>query len=647
MVYENIANELGDKITISLIEPYIGVAKILGYEIVAGVKGNLTPGKVTIEAFSNRVTGYRTRFNTGFNSGDKIIIGNIAYEIDQVLDDNTIELTTSPTVSGQLVNYYLPVNTNNYLNYEFRWSQSNDQFSEFRELNLNTSFNDLLSLEFDHLKPLWINIKGTIEALSTANEIHILSITFSLETQDGLIEACPQFCGICDPYISDGCANIRVDCVLPDDIFKPYSLNKPDNVYKQVNMMVNDIFGHQTRYYRTEPDQRTKDVILMEYSLYNVVAEGLINILVPGNTMPTREFNYNIFGMEFDDFEVHIVDEHFKNIFGYKSSPHAKDYLFFPLINRVYEIVSVSLADEFNMNTTYWKVMLRKYENHSATIKNTEDEKLTDLIIGIDDIFGEEIQNEFEKVTKPQQYRTVNKKYADGVRIFTNKNIKIIDETINNRWTMVSRNCYDLTELNTNDDAVVYSAPANLIASDSLAFTSWFKPKFPITDTTDYYLINGSYVNTGFDVILNSFNIKININGIQYTQPHGILLDQQSWYSIIVNINNEFGELSVYIYKLYRQDNYTTPQAADNSLQLMLKWVTPISQLAVWTTDDSMYRLVGTKFLLTNIRIFNRIIEEEQHSNVLNQYVVRDSDKIIVTDNAIPSSSLVKLKNAR
>jgi hypothetical protein len=411
--------------------------------------------------------------------------------------------------------------------------------------------------------------------------------------------------------------------------------------------MANDIFGHQTRYYRTEPDQRTKDVILMEYSLYNVVEEGLLKIMVPDNKMPTREFNYNIFGMEFDDFEVHIVDEHFKKVFGYKTSPRAKDYLFFPLINRVYEVVSVSLADEFNMNTTYWRVMLRKYENHSATIKNTSDEMLSDLIVGVEDIFGEEIQNEYEKVTKPQQYKTVNRQYADGVRIFTNKYIKIVDETINNRWTMVSRNCYNLTEVNVNDDAVVYAAPANLSAKDSLAFTTWFKPKFPITDTTDYYLINGSYADTGFDVIMNSTAVKVNINGLEYTHNHGILLDQQSWYSVVVNINNEFSELSFYIYKLYRQQNYTTPQADDNSLQLMMKWVTPIHHLAIWTTNDSMYRLVGTKFWLTNIRIFNRIIEEEQHSNVLNQYVVRDADKVIVTDNAIPSSTLVKLKNAR
>jgi hypothetical protein len=363
--------------------------------------------------------------------------------------------------------------------------------------------------------------------------------------------------------------------------------------------------------------------------------------------MPTREFNYNIFGMEFDDFEVHIVDEHFKKVFGYKTSPRAKDYLFFPLINRVYEVVSVSLADEFNMNTTYWRVMLRKYENHSATIKNTSDEMLSDLIVGVEDIFGEEIQNEYEKVTKPQQYKTVNRQYADGVRIFTNKYIKIVDETINNRWTMVSRNCYNLTEVNVNDDAVVYAAPANLSAKDSLAFTTWFKPKFPITDITDYYLINGSYADTGFDVIMNSTAVKVNINGLEYTHNHGILLDQQSWYSVVVNINNEFSELSFYIYKLYRQQNYTTPQADDNSLQLMMKWVTPIHHLAIWTTNDSMYRLVGTKFWLTNIRIFNRIIEEEQHSNVLNQYVVRDADKVIVTDNAIPSSTLVKLKNAR
>ena len=647
MVRGNIADEIGDKIVVSLIEPYKDVVKVLGYEILAGVKSILTPGKVNITAYSNVVTGYRTRFNTSFVSGSKIIIGNVTYTVDEVNHDNELTLVETPEVTGELVSYFLPVNINNYLSYEFRWSQSNDQFSEFRAMNLEENFGDLLTLEFDHTKPLWIDIKGDVEALSTGAEIHILSITFSLETRDGLVDACPQFCGACDPYVSVGCANIRVDCLLPQNIFNPYALNKADNVYKQLNLLASDIFGHQTRYYRTEPDQRTKDVILMEYSLYNVVDEGIIKILVPGNKMPTREFQFNIFGMEFDDFEVHIVDEHFKKIFGNKTSPRAKDYLFFPLINRVYEVVSVSLADEFNMNTSYWRVMLRKYEDHSATIKNTADERLEDLVVGMEEIFGEEIQNEYEKVTKPQQYRTVNKEYSDGVRIFTNRYLKIRDENINNRWTVVSRNCYDLTEIEYGEDAVVYGIQANLTAEDSFSLTSWFKPKFLATDPNLYYVLNGSYVDTGIDVMLGVSQVKVRINGIEYTHNHGIILDQTAWYAMVVNVNNEHRELSFYIYKLYRQQNYTTPQAADNSLQQMMKWVVPIHQLAIWTTNDSMYRLAGGKLWLTNIRIFDRIVEEEQHSNVLNQYVVRDADKAFVVDNAIPSTSLVKLINAR
>lgn len=647
MVKGNVANEIGDKIIVSLIEPYNGVVRVLGYEILAGIRGYLTPGKVNITAYSNIVSGYRTRFTNTFVSGSKIIIGNVTYTVDQVNHDNELILVETPEVTGELVNYYLPVNTNNQLSYEFRWSQSNDQYSEFQELNLESNYRDLLSLQFDHAKPLWIDIKGEVEALSTGNEVHILSITFSLETQDGLIDACPQFCGACDPYVAVGCANIRVDCLLPDNLFNPYALNKADNVYKQLNLMVSDVFGHNTRYYRTEPDQRTKDVILMEYSLYNVVDEGIVKILVPGNKMPTREFQYNIFGMEFDDFEVHIVDEHFKKVFGSKTSPHAKDYLFFPLINRVYEVVSVSLADEFNMNTSYWRVMLRKYEDHSATIKNTANERLEDLIVGVDDIFGEEIQNEFEKVTKPQQYRTVSKEYADGVRIFTNRYLKVRDENINNRWTVVSRNCYDLTEIKYGEDAVVYGVQANQTAENSFALTTWFKPKFKGTDPNLYYILNGSYVDTGIDAMIGANQIKIRINGLEYDYSHGLILDEAAWYAMVVNVNNEHRELSVYIYKLYRQQNYTTPQAADNTLQQMVKWVTPIHQAAIWTTNDSMYRLAGGKLWLTNIRIFDRIVEEEQHSNVLNQYVVRDSDKAVVVDNAIPSASLLKLINAR
>jgi hypothetical protein len=50
---------------------------------------------------------------------------------------------------------------------------------------------------------------------------------------------------------------------------------------------------------------------------------------------------------------------------------------------------------------------------------------------------------------------------------------------------------------------------------------------------------------------------------------------------------------------------------------------------------------------MTNIRVFNTPIEEEEHSNVLNQYLVRDNQYAIVIDNAIPSLGFQKFANAR
>ena len=50
---------------------------------------------------------------------------------------------------------------------------------------------------------------------------------------------------------------------------------------------------------------------------------------------------------------------------------------------------------------------------------------------------------------------------------------------------------------------------------------------------------------------------------------------------------------------------------------------------------------------MTNIRIFDQMIEEEQRGNVLNQYVVRDNQLSRIIDNAIPSLGFQKFKHSR
>jgi hypothetical protein len=66
-----------------------------------------------------------------------------------------------------------------------------------------------------------------------------------------------------------------------------------------------------------------------------------------------------------------------------------------------------------------------------------------------------------------------------------------------------------------------------------------------------------------------------------------------------------------------------------------------------WDLESSNYALKGGQLKITNIRLFDTPIEVEQHSNVLNQYVVRDNQRAMIIDNALPSLGFQKFRNAR
>ena len=66
----------------------------------------------------------------------------------------------------------------------------------------------------------------------------------------------------------------------------------------------------------------------------------------------------------------------------------------------------------------------------------------------------------------------------------------------------------------------------------------------------------------------------------------------------------------------------------------------------IWN-NGTTYQIEGGNMHLTNIRIFDTPIDEDQDKNVLNQYVVRDNQLSVIIDNAIPSIGFQKFKNAR
>jgi hypothetical protein len=649
MVTGYTANEYGDQLIASLQDPFQNVIKITDWEIIAGLTTPQTKGKVIVIAGSPTIQGIGTDF-TYLSNADEIVLGNKIFQVESVPDAYTLKLTTSPNFSTQPsgIDYFLVPDQSNKFDYEFRWSQTGGSFSEFTELNKTSNIGDLFSLDFDGSLPLYLDLKAEVSALSGGNSLSLISITYTTETTEGIVEACPNFCVEClDPFSMDGCANIIVE-ECNDNLFNPYNLSKSTKFVKQISGLVNNIFGHEVNYFRTEPDMRTEDVTLMEYSLHNVVDNQTIKILVPGNEFPEESITFDIFGMDFADFEIHITQEEFDRAFGERDSngnliksryPRSKDYMYIPIINRMYEVHTIALADEFNKTNSYWRVMLKKYQERTSVSKNEFDAATDVLTTGVEEIFGERQREEQEKDTNPQQFQTVLSAYKDGIRKFYNKSLDIIDFDLKNRWTVVSKNYYDLSKIVENEIAIEYEENSSLQLGKNIAFSAWFNPRFS-SGTGDHFVIGDSTALTGFKTYINDTEFKIMVNGNTTTFNHGLNLSQK-WYGFVLNISNEFSSISLSIYTI---NDAGLPQSSSGKLLEEFNEVKPLNE--VWNSN-SKFQLRGNGMYMTNIRIFDQMIEEEQRSNILNQYIVRDNQLSRVIDNAIPSIGFQKFKHTK
>ena len=645
MVTNYTADQIGDIFYTTMIEPYSGVEQILGWDIVAGVTTPLTSGKLS---FMDAVTTvvYEGGGPHPFAPGLEFIVGNVKYTVDVVLDPNTFTVTEAPDFTASGLTFYLLPNSNNQFTYEYSWSQEPEgsdggQMSEYLPLGPS-----LLALTFDSSKPLWIKIRLSVAALGDVNTISLLSISFTLQTAAGTIIVCPDLCGECtDPIAMNGCANIVIEC--DDNLYNPYNLSQPTSIYKELTELSANIWGHTVKYFRVEPDQRSRDVILMEYSLYNVVEQGQLKIMVPDNEMPTTQFSYDIFGMGFEDFEVHLTKGQFEQAFGIGPKPRMRDYIYFPLINRMYEVNAVSYADEFNLNMTYWKLLLKKFEERTSNIitDTAIEQELDDLTVGIDEIFGAEIQDEYTQTTKPTQYQTTFSEVGDGTRFRIHNKLNIVDGEIRNRWTIISKNYYDLASTaDTNIELLSYNKKSELSIKDNLAFTIWARPKF--TDNTHQILFDGWANNKGLEISISANSTIVKINGDLHTITHTTALENKTWYGFVFNLNNGFKTFSVSTYKLDPLSNFQKTNANIKTFEQINHEVKNFANPYGWTLQKN-YQLMPANLDVTNIRLFKKTIGLDQHMNVLQQYVVRDNQLAHIIDNAIPSIGLRRYNQSR
>ncbi len=230
-------------------------------------------------------------------------------------------------------------------------------------------------------------------------------------------------------------------------LWEPYKMNRAIRLYKDLNLMVNSMFGHDTIYYRALPYGRSKDVFLMEHSLFEHDEGQCVKIVVPDNAFPDNKLSMGPFGVDFEmPFEVQVDKDYFQKIFGDGTGPQKRDVIYFPRTNRVYEVSSAYMFRDFMNEPLYFKVTLIKWLP-KTNVENSETlETLESFTVSAGKLFGEEQKAEEIKVTNPQQFEVATTK-EDPVRSYLSSNQEVKEEKVLNYHTVISEFNYNMASL--------------------------------------------------------------------------------------------------------------------------------------------------------------------------------------------------------
>lgn len=567
------------------------------------------------------------------------------------------------------------------------------------------------------------------------------------------------------------CSNETYSSIIAnrDPSFRPYEVDSAISMFKDLSFFTNQIYGHQVVYFRTLPESDSGDYVFKEWTLYKNVDRKCIKVLVPGNTFPENTPKYTEFGMDFQlPFEIHLDHKYFQSIFGSCSEPRKRDFLYFPLINRMYEIQGSYLSRGFMMEPVFWKVQLKKFsQNIDMLLTDTSRSFLDNVIVNADQLFSDEVEKDIKDSTMPAQYQKITTTF-DSSRKAIHPDViqRPLKYTFN--FAPLIENYYDLGGVPANEITAELLATSPLLSttqsleqlpnldSSSLPstsviiayegspiYTTWrnnglltndknvkassfrycrvrgpfdsisnhegesetgrfirieayrdlsFKdPKDILTDTVSgktivkfkvrepaiVYSATPKFNNTldrnlsftclfnvpsssgpinfidGFDSDSQS-GIQITGNFTRYisTEPEGLLtisvktnsqvknysianFTSGQWHAIVVSISNEFLQCGTYVYRIVED-----PSDIINHNEFVPILQSTSSFSLTQFEIDQNYILPNSNLLITNIRVFNTMLKEEEHDFILSQQFLRDESMLVLIDNCRVQTNL-------
>ena len=325
------------------------------------------------------------------------------------------------------------------------------------------------------------------------------------------------------------------------ELWNPYDTGSLP-LYEKLTNDVNQLFGWPTVYYKTDPDNQGRDVILHEYSLQHVIAEADIKIMVDKNQFPDNKVTFTPFDLEmFETFVVHITREEFKKAFGVEERPRKWDMLFLCETNRLYQVEHAQAHKDFLNSSVYYEVSLKKAQNNlnvkPATPEIEESIKELTENSSLDSLFKEETLQETETISDKPQLNVLTR---DEIRKEINGYVRNIEMPIENGPNIISKNYYDLSNVATDIAALTYTkADKQAVESDNRSFIFWFnlktkKPGVAYNLITNQSIINGMPEGYRFTYMDGRIDVEWNDQMFEFMIP-GLQTDH--WYAIVANVD--------------------------------------------------------------------------------------------------------------
>lgn len=262
-----------------------------------------------------------------------------------------------------------------------------------------------------------------------------------------------------NPFLQSFCDN--------PNLFNPYlNLDCALMLQQQMADSIICMFGIPCYYFKVAPNTDTVDYSFKEYVLHNVESVKIIKLMMQDGQMPSSKPQMTEFDFEWDnDWEVEVGKTQFAQAFGDKAFPKQRDFLYVPLMKRMYEVNAA--YDEKNeglmWRATTWKLGLIKW-NEKTNVEQGGYEDFIDTLTTntYSEVFGKEYEEEARLSGAPQvESPTFSANnlyelwYEDAIRSGISKDDKhsIVKAQVNNRSIQICANMYDFKS---QDSVITY-----------------------------------------------------------------------------------------------------------------------------------------------------------------------------------------------